>query len=346
MQDLGRAVDLHEDIAEALLRLAQLGGTHRCRAVGQRAQRRQVVLRGLGHLQHAVDHRRHQQGVGDLLGLDIAAQLGQVGNILRHRAAAAEQRGQQPQAGPVADRRHVQEARAGVIDLLAFHVHRIAHGQPVVHGVRGALALAGGAAGEAIDQRIIAHVVLDARVRVRHAVQQIPEVQQAFSRGSGRVHADHRHALAAQHVEVAVEQRILDEDNLGADERHLPAVFFLRVAVVGVGQGRVALQCGPCVQQGNVVVFEDAQADIAAAQLQAVAHHVDDAVGQRVQLAEGVAALALDIDQGLAVAEAHGKVAHRAREIHFHSLPPACCHRGNVNETGDAAMPHPPLGLL
>ncbi|MGT2429008.1 hypothetical protein ACU4HD_10450 [Cupriavidus basilensis] len=97
------------------------------------------------------------------------------------------------------------------------------------------------------------------------------------------------------------------------------------------------------MQQGDIVVFENAQADIAAAQLQPVAHHVDDPVGQRVQLAEGVAALALDIDQGLAVAEAHGEIPHRARKIHLHSLLLPSLMSWNVNETGDAAMPHPPL---
>ncbi|MNQ97634.1 hypothetical protein D3C85_1132900 [compost metagenome] len=70
------------------------------------------------------------------------------------------------------------------------------------------------------------------------------------------------------------------------------------------------------MHQGQVVVVEDAQVDIAAAQAKALAEHVGDAVGERMQLAEGVAALALDVDQRFAVGETYGEVAHGAGKIH------------------------------
>ncbi|MNE96075.1 hypothetical protein D3C80_1942380 [compost metagenome] len=89
-------------------------------------------------------------------------------------------------------------------------------------------------------------------------------------------------------------------------------MFLEGVAEVGVGGCGFALEGGPGVHDGNVVVFQDAEVDIATTQLKAVAHHVDDAVAERMQFTEGVAAVALDVDQGLAIAVAHGKVADRA----------------------------------
>ncbi|MNW21723.1 hypothetical protein D3C71_2228000 [compost metagenome] len=62
------------------------------------------------------------------------------------------------------------------------------------------------------------------------------------------------------------------------------------------------------MEQGDVVVLEDAEIDVSAAKLQALAHHVDDAVGQRMEFAEVVASIALDVDQGFPVAKAHGEV--------------------------------------
>ncbi|MCY1439243.1 hypothetical protein D9M71_554740 [compost metagenome] len=73
VQALGGAVDLHEDVAEALLGLAQLGRAHGRRAVGQGLQRREVVVAGLRQFQQPVDHGRHQQGHADPFGGDVAA---------------------------------------------------------------------------------------------------------------------------------------------------------------------------------------------------------------------------------------------------------------------------------
>ncbi|MNT46952.1 hypothetical protein D3C72_1836280 [compost metagenome] len=95
------------------------------------------------------------------------------------------------------------------------------------------------------------------------------------------------------------------------------------VADIGVRDGSFALEGRPGVQEREVVVLQDAEGDIAAAQAKTGAHHVGDAVGQPVQLAERVAPAALDVDQRFLCGELHGNLPHDAGEVHVH-----CCLRG------------------
>ncbi|MNF01347.1 hypothetical protein D3C80_2003250 [compost metagenome] len=71
------------------------------------------------------------------------------------------------------------------------------------------------------------------------------------------------------------------------------------------------------MEQRDVVVFQDAQVDIPAAKSKTPAQHVDDAVGQRVEFTEIVAAIALDVDQGFPITEPHGQVTDRVCEVHY-----------------------------
>ncbi|MNE44803.1 hypothetical protein D3C80_1390490 [compost metagenome] len=86
----------------------------------------------------------------------------------------------------------MQHAGIGQLDLFGLHEHRVAAGQPVVHGVLGAFACARGAASEAVDQDVLVRVVLDAGIVVGHAFHQVPEVMQTLARFGRRIHADHR----------------------------------------------------------------------------------------------------------------------------------------------------------
>ncbi|MNZ79572.1 hypothetical protein D3C78_981790 [compost metagenome] len=265
MQAFGGAVDLHEDIAESLLGLAQFRRAHRCGTVGHGLQRGQVVVPGFGQFQQTVDHGRHQQGHGGLFCFDVAAQLRQVRDVLGQGATTTEQGWQQPQAGAVADRRHVQETGVRLVRLFSLQVHRIAQRHPVVDGVGGAFALAGGATGEAIDQRVLLHVVVDAGVVIRDAFKQVPEIPQTLARGGGRVHADNLDALAMQQVEIAIDQGVLDKHHFRPQKLHLPAMLFEGVAIVGVGCRCITFERGPGMEQRDIVVFQNAQVDIPAA---------------------------------------------------------------------------------
>ncbi|MCY1346972.1 hypothetical protein D9M69_330700 [compost metagenome] len=316
----GGAVELEEDIAEALLGLLQLGRAHGRGAVVQGLQAGQVVLGGFRHFQQPAHQGRHHQRGGDALGLDVAAPGLEVGGVLGDGAAATEQRGQQREARAVADGGDMQVAGALVegLALLAVGVHGITRRQPVVDAVAGAFAPARGTAGEAVDQHVLVHVGLDVRLVVAHPFEQVPEVSGIGMPRRGQVHAYHPGSALAQHVAVAVEQAGLDEDRLGLDELDLPAMLFEGVADIGVGDCRLALERGPGVQQREIVVLQDAQRRVAALQVQAAAHHVDDAVGQPMQLIEAVAPVALDVHQGFLVGVALCDLAHDAGEVHLH----------------------------
>ncbi|MNO36465.1 hypothetical protein D3C76_265340 [compost metagenome] len=318
LQALGGAVDLQEDVAETLLQPRQFARAHRRGAVVDTAQTRQVVIVGLRQVEKTIEQRGHQRTDGDPLRLDVAAPLHEVRGVLGHRAAAAERCRQHAEAGAVADRRHVQQTRPLIDRLLAFGIEGIATGQPVVHGVLRALAFAGGAAGEAVDEDVRVRIAFHAGVLVGDAFEQAVEAEQSITRFRWRVHAYNGNATRTQAVEIAFQQYVFEEDHFRLDVIHLGEVLFRRVAEVGEGRGRLALQGSPGMQQRQVVVLQDAQVHVAAPQLQAFAHHVDDPVGESVQLDEAVAPAALDIDQRFAVAMANGELGEGAREVHFH----------------------------
>ncbi|MNN18900.1 hypothetical protein D3C81_1321200 [compost metagenome] len=272
----------------------------------------------LRQVEKTVEQRGHQRTDGDAFGFDVAAPLHEIGGVLGHRATATEQCGQHAQPGTMADRRHVQQARLLVEGLFAFGIEGITAGQPVVHGVLRALALAGGAASEAVDEDVGIRIAFHAGVLVGDAFEQAVEAEQSITRLRWRVHAYNGNATRTQAVEIAFQQYVFEEHHLRLDVVHLGEVLFRRIAEVGEGRGCLALQGSPGVQQRQVVVLQDAQVHVAAPQLQAFAHHVDDPVGESVQLGEAVAPAALDVDQRFAVAMANGELGEGAREVHFH----------------------------
>ncbi|MNJ47190.1 hypothetical protein D3C77_423400 [compost metagenome] len=73
------------------------------------------------------------------------------------------------------------------------------------------LALAGRPPGEAIDQDVHARIALDTRIVVADALQQLIESMQPVARDGRRIHANHGDTTGQQQVEVAIEQRVLQE---------------------------------------------------------------------------------------------------------------------------------------
>ncbi|MNJ47191.1 hypothetical protein D3C77_423410 [compost metagenome] len=108
LQALGSTVDLQENVAEALLELAELARAHRRSAVVDRLQAGQVVIAGRLEVEQAVQQGRHQRTNGDPFGGNVAAPLAQVRQVLGERTAATKQRRQHTQPRTMADRRHVQ----------------------------------------------------------------------------------------------------------------------------------------------------------------------------------------------------------------------------------------------
>ena len=90
------------------------------------------------------------------------------------------------------------------------------------------------------------------------------------------------------------------------------------VAVIGITQGRAGFYRGEPVNQGRIVVIQDHHRVVAALQVQFVAHHVNDAIGQQMILPEGIAPLALDIYQGFTICEGIRETLTNSAEIHSH----------------------------
>ncbi|MNV27570.1 hypothetical protein D3C71_1187250 [compost metagenome] len=139
--------------------------------------------------------------------------------------------------------------------LLAVGIHRIPRRQPVIDGVPGTFALAGGAAGKAVDQRVLIDIGFDVRLVLRHALKQCPEEQRKAAIGRWLIHADYHGTAGAQHVAVLLQQPCLDENDLGGDKFDLPTVLFERVSKIGMRNRRFALERCPGMQQRQVVVF-------------------------------------------------------------------------------------------
>ena len=186
--------------------------------------------------------------------------------------------------------------------------HRIGQGteritarQNVVGTVHRALATPGGTAGKTHDYDVVAIVMDDIGVAVIHILQQCPEVVDPRVVFLRRIHDNDGYLSLAQHVVVAFEQVCLDKDHLGVDRVDLVSVVLDTVAVIGITKGCLTLHCCKPVHQGGVVVVHNHDRVITAAQVQLVSHHIDDAVGQAVELPKGIAPVALDVYQGLAI---------------------------------------------
>jgi len=70
---------------------------------------------------------------------------------------------------------------------------------------------------------------------------------------------------------------------------------------------------------------ENAQPDVPAPQREALAHHVDDAIGQAVVFAKAVAAIALDVDDASGIAVGIGEILADEGKIDLHALTPLNC---------------------
>ncbi|MCY1518997.1 hypothetical protein D9M68_537350 [compost metagenome] len=167
------------------------------------------------------------------------------------------------------------------------------------------------------------NVALHAGVVLGHAFHQIPEVAQSLGLrefDGHRVHAHDGYAEIPQHGIVARQQVVLQEHDFRPHEIHLPAVLVDGVAQVGERGGRLALEHRPAMQQRQVVVVQNAEVGVTPAQCQLLAHHVDNTVGQCVQLAVRVAPLPLEVNQRLAISPAHCNLRHQAREVDLHAV--------------------------
>lgn len=173
-------------------------------------------------------------------------------------------------------------------------------------------------AGETIDHDVFVHVVLDIRVCIGDAVDEFAEAKQAVARIGRRIHADDCNTSFGQHVEIALEQRVLDEHHFRLDEVDLPTMFLERITIVGPGCRSLALEGGPGVKQREIVVLQNAQVSIATPQLQTFTHHIHDAVREQMKVAVGVATLALGVDQRLAIAMVHRELFNGPGEVHLH----------------------------
>jgi hypothetical protein len=128
--------------------------------------------------------------------------------------------------------------------------------------------------------------------------------------------------VSPQEVVVAIEQREFQEHDFRRDPVDLPGVLFDRVAEIRERRSRLALEDRRQVQQADVVVVEDEQVALTTGQAELAAHHVDDAVGQQVELAERVTALAFDVNKRLPVRELPCQRGNDTSEVGFHCDDP------------------------
>ena len=187
------------------------------------------------------------------------------------------------------------ESPLAIVQVLRCH--------EVVDAVHDGLGGSCRAAGEPQDQAVLAIVMEDVGIGVADALEQRPEVQHIRKPGRRRIHADDRQATFLQEGVMRAEQLRLDERDLRPDQVDLAGLGLQRVGRVRVAGAGFALVRREEAQQRQAVVVENGQPDVAPPQIEAGQHHVDDAVGERVVLAESIATVALDVDDAIGIAD-------------------------------------------
>ncbi|MCY1357520.1 hypothetical protein D9M69_440170 [compost metagenome] len=210
----------------------------------------------------------------------------------------------------------MQQARCTADSHVGVDEGGVAAGHPVVDRVHRALALAGGATGEAQHADVLVGIQLNLVVEFRGGFHQRPEAVHARAGslfGRRGIHHDDRTTVAAQHGVIAVQQAGFEKNHLGFDQLHLPRVLFQRVAQVGHDHRAFLLEGRGKRHQAEVVVLQDQHEVIALADLQRAAQGVGDAIGQQVVLRVADATIALDVDDGLLITVTQGHQAHDPR---------------------------------
>lgn len=110
----------------------------------------------------------------------------------------------------------------------------------------------------------------------------------------------------------------LHEHGLGLNVVDLPEMLLERIPIVAIRAGALLLEHHQVVDQAQAVVLQDEGSGVAPAQAKRSPHHVGDAVGEPVVLAEGVAAVALDVHQRRGVGVLQAVLPHQATEVEPH----------------------------
>ena len=200
---------MDEDVAEPGLQLLEFVRVHGCRTIVDGCQRRKVILAGFLELQEPVQNGRHQQGRGDLLGLNVGTELLQIGQVLGQLARTHEKRGQKEQAARVTHRAQVDKPGFRIAIAFREGETKNAVGFPVQDGVHGTLPLARRAPGKPEQKHVPNAIMLHAGLRVRGTLQQIPEEMRPFPFLGRRIHADDFDPPFSQRFIVFVQERKL-----------------------------------------------------------------------------------------------------------------------------------------